>query len=69
MNSSIIQRETDQNVRVALVGEAENQEPRIPWAYISVPVDLISIWIVEVENRLFHRLKGTGLKLCDNRSS
>lgn len=50
-------------------GKAENQEMRIPWASISVPVDLISIWIVEVGNRLFHRLKGTGLKLCDNHSS
>lgn len=49
--------------------KVKNQEMRIPGAHISVPVDLISVWILELVNRLFHRLKGPTLKLWDRHSS
>ena len=39
------------NVRVALAVKL-GIDMRIPWACISVPVDLISIWALEVESRL-----------------
>lgn len=47
---------TGQDVRVPVAVKL-GIEMRIPWACISAPVDLTSTWALEVESRLFHRLK------------